>query len=465
MAERPIRELFKEGYSAKSMIERIALARSLLDAVSSARKQDPVDMFVLLREARDIAAAAGDLETSFKACKAMALSFRIGLDHSRDEALNTARKTWTASIDAASRSTLSLLRIADASSARYAFDEALKWIDEARRAAKASRDPGLSVDVHNKSADIMRLKEWHAAAKSAELALSAKEDPKFNQILGIYLCLSGGDWERGLPLLASAEDPTLRKAAGAELSRPSGWESEEQAAEAWLAASMRNPERRRECLGRSRHWFEKALEGASGLGAMKIRRRLAAVSEAENAAIGATGLIRIFDPKTDAVAGEWRLTDLALASPAKVGGVPHRAQLPYAPGEEYDVHLDFEKDRSGGYFGLGLPAAWGQFMLIFDGASCGLHLVDGKPFNANETTARAILKDRTRVLCSVRTTRISVRVDGEMAIDWYVAAGRLSFDEGWRIPNEKALFLGSFGSFSFSRIAVVPIHGRARLLR
>ena len=75
-AEKLIRDVFKDEYARTSAADRLNLARKLLqqgiDTVD-----DPASRFVLFREARDLAAQAGDLETALTAVDEMARFFQV----------------------------------------------------------------------------------------------------------------------------------------------------------------------------------------------------------------------------------------------------------------------------------------------------------------------------------------------------------------------------------------------------
>lgn len=463
-AEDAIRSAFRDEYAKKDMAGRNVLAKRLLES-SSDLKQDSSVRFVLLREARDLAASTGDLTVAFMACDVIARIFDVEPLQPYNEAAVLAKKAWKTSPDAAASGTVSLLAISDKYAIKADFQEAERWMTEAKQAAKATRDAGLVVDVQRKAYDIAQAKKRDDVAKTAELTLSMKDDPVSRSLLGLHLCLSTDDWKRGLPLLASGNDTVLHKIADLEMQDPDEVGKQEELGRMWLIVAEKTQAYKKECLSRARKWLGAALGDLSGIGKARVEQCMADVVNAENAALGATNIIKLFDAKKDSVCGEWRSTGSSIASPGRVDGAPHRAQLPYLPGAEYDLHIDVMRGGDGVYCGIGFPCSSGQVMLILDGASCGLHLIDGKPFNSNETTVTYALKERARVTCSIRALKIIVKVDGRTLIDWPMASARLSLDGGWKVPNEKTIFLASYGTFVFQRVAIVPIYGQGRPCR
>jgi hypothetical protein len=69
-----IEETYKEDYKEKSPVKRQAFAQKLLKE-GKAVTDDPPTRFVLLREARDIAAETGDKTTAFAAIDEIAKTF------------------------------------------------------------------------------------------------------------------------------------------------------------------------------------------------------------------------------------------------------------------------------------------------------------------------------------------------------------------------------------------------------
>ena len=73
-----VKDLFKDDYAKKSPADQSALAKQLVSrGVETA--SDPGAQYVMLREARDLAAAVGDVETAMRAVDELAKVFAISL--------------------------------------------------------------------------------------------------------------------------------------------------------------------------------------------------------------------------------------------------------------------------------------------------------------------------------------------------------------------------------------------------
>ncbi len=75
-AEAEIHDLFKDQYAKKSPADRAALARILLGKASE-NTEESGTRFVLLREARDLAAGGADADTALAAIDQMESDFKI----------------------------------------------------------------------------------------------------------------------------------------------------------------------------------------------------------------------------------------------------------------------------------------------------------------------------------------------------------------------------------------------------
>lgn len=200
----------------------------------------------------------------------------------------------------------------------------------------------------------------------------------------------------------------------------------------------------------------------------------AAAVEAElknvQARLKAINLLSLVNPKGAALAGEWKKDGKTLT-----GDKGGKIQLPYEPGDEYDVELTCR--RTGGSDGiwLALVVDGRQVLVIIDGWPqsgyfSGLDLIDNKNASENVTAVKGELmkadEDNT-IFVSVRVGKIDVTVNGKPAISFKGDTARFSLFDTQTIRNKKALALG-FGpesSFKVSRLTVVPVKGKGTVLK
>lgn len=178
-------------------------------------------------------------------------------------------------------------------------------------------------------------------------------------------------------------------------------------------------------------------------------------------------LLKLIDPEKDAVAGKWVLKDGVLHAPALQFG---RLQVPYSPPEEYDLKAVVERKGGAGSVSLGLVGGGAQLLAILDGGeSSGLELVDRKTFYDNETSHKGkVLQNdrRISITCSVRKARVAVWVDGLKVVDWKADYSRVSIWPSWRVPNRKALFLGTWTSvYQLHALELTPLSRGGEKLR
>jgi hypothetical protein len=77
--EKQIKDIYKDEYQKRAAADRIEFAKKLLKLAQDS-KNDPLTFYVALREARDLAASAGDLETAFAAVDILAWTFAVDAD-------------------------------------------------------------------------------------------------------------------------------------------------------------------------------------------------------------------------------------------------------------------------------------------------------------------------------------------------------------------------------------------------
>lgn len=186
-AEKVIHEVFEGEYAKKSAPERIALAKKLLGQ-GLETKDDPITRYVLYREAREIAAAAGNLEAALQA--------QAELEHSYDGDPASARTALVAGL---------LKAVLAADDSRRLVERCLDWADQALTAGEvenASRWAAQAVQCarHAKSiplvarsdAKVKEVAEIRAVAekltRGRETLSKNAEDPEANLEVGRYLC-------------------------------------------------------------------------------------------------------------------------------------------------------------------------------------------------------------------------------------------------------------------------------------
>ncbi len=190
-------------------------------------------------------------------------------------------------------------------------------------------------------------------------------------------------------------------------------------------------------------------------------------------AAGTLDLLAPVDPKAHGVDGEWKKDGKVLVG--VVGNFQAHVQLPYEPGEEYDLELTGRRVKGVDGVGVGLVAGGRPVLVYIDGLfpdrgyESGFELVDNKPLTTFKGSLLKTDKDFT-ITCSVRTGKIDLLVGGKAAASFKGDFARLSIPPAHRLPNTKALFIllgGSKGacSYQFDRVEVTPVKGKGTILK
>ncbi len=183
---------------------------------------------------------------------------------------------------------------------------------------------------------------------------------------------------------------------------------------------------------------------------------------------GPVDLLRLIDVNRDTIAGDWRIANGVMTTPA---GEWSRIQIPLAPPPDYQIDMLIERrGESGGSGFIGFAAAGQQTMVVLDGWAdtpgiTGLQTVDGKKGNENETTYRGRLlsmhEPRLVRLIVHRvgpsTARVCLFCDSERVFEWEGNADRLGVQPGWQVPNTQRLFLGSQAVMTIHQMVLTPL--------
>lgn len=279
-------ELFRDEYAlAKNAHAKQQLAQRLLEKAEQTR-DDPGSRYVLLQEARRLAADAGAIDVLLRALDALADQFEVDGLALRAESMAEAGKNVSAP-DGRTQLATAALEAAEACMAESRFSEARVLLGTARNLASRLADAELKREIAARFRELDDTEEAFAAAEQARQALQADpNDAQAHLKLGRYLCLARGEWEQGLPHLAQGSDEPLRRLAELEASRPASSEAQVSLADAWYDYSRKQQGVfRTRTQERAVFWYRRALPSASGLAKEKIERRLAELEGSQNVAV------------------------------------------------------------------------------------------------------------------------------------------------------------------------------------
>ncbi len=288
-------ELFEaELTAADTSGEKLALAKKLIEQAHQ-QQVGAADHYVLLDKARDLAAAGGDVKLANQVTAEMAAGYRADVAALRLSSLSMLG-TSVAGADGQRRVAESALAAIDDAVRSDQFDVARQLGKLALAAARKAKDDKLVQRITDRAGEFKSLQATFAAYRSAQEEL--KQHPKnaaANTIAGKYLCFVHGEWEKGLPLLALADDTTLRNLAESELAQPTVGEAQLEVAEGWWDLGEKEDDLRRGNLqSHARTWYEQAAVALTGLAKIKAEKRLASASPASSSTLATAEL-----PTTD----------------------------------------------------------------------------------------------------------------------------------------------------------------------
>jgi hypothetical protein len=237
-AEKKVRATFQNDYANAKPEARRALARKLLDQ-GRAQGGDSALRYVLWREARDLAASAGDSRIALEAVGLLSSEYAVeALDMKLKtlEALNRGARS-PADWKALCEDCLSFIQELLAQELFSSTKPVLKLLASAARNAKDADLAAWYKFLESETKLLEGLfREQQAALKTLE---GNGRDPAANLAVARYLCLLKGELEKALPRLALSKDPVLKGVAEKQVAKPSPAEEQLALADGWWDLSRK----------------------------------------------------------------------------------------------------------------------------------------------------------------------------------------------------------------------------------
>lgn len=270
-----IRRIFQQEYAAASTPEAKRSLAELLVKQALDTSGDPVAYYVLLAEARDLAADAGDSRTFLQALVALSRKFPIDWVTMAAEGLEqAARRSRPPAANAALAR--AALKLVDGALRDDQYPQAQMLATAGRDMARKAADAELLKEAVARLKEVETRQQGYAEYQEAGQRLTVDpHDADARRIQAMYLCFVKGDWEHGLPLLAQSGDPALAALVEAENHPPADAHSAVVLGDMWWDVSKAaEPAVRDGMLARAAHWYRSALPHLRGLTETKVERRL-----------------------------------------------------------------------------------------------------------------------------------------------------------------------------------------------
>jgi hypothetical protein len=228
-AEHFVREHYKTEFAQHDPSDQLALSHKLRDEIDQFR-DDPPTRFVMLREARELAVDAGDLDAAFAAIDEMGRLFQIDPGELKASAMSAmidkSELPPPQLIDKYLHLAETFLSTGDVSMAGKAYALASMLSDQ-------QRDPVTKQRVKEEHIAIMdAVREQKAVLAAINKVKVHPEDAEANLLIGKYACFVRELWPQGLPYLAKGSDAKLKALAEQELGSANA-DTTAAAADAW----------------------------------------------------------------------------------------------------------------------------------------------------------------------------------------------------------------------------------------
>ena len=428
-----IHEVFKEDYAKKGPADRILLAKKLLRQALETN-DDPASCFVLLRESRELASAAGDSETALRAVAETARKYQGDYSGARAGVLTAASKT-AKSPEEFQRLARSCLAWADEALQAEDVDGASRAAALAAQMARGGKDVQLVTRCEAKVRECADAKGIGDRLLKAREALRNGDDPAAHLTVGQYLCFVKEDWKQGLSHLAKGGDESLKSLAVRDLANPPSTAEQIAVGDGWWeVAEKQTGSAKERARRRAAVWYDRALAAAGGLQKLRLEKRLQEAGVDPSPGRNAVDLLKLIDPKRDALVGTWKLDDGGLIADGTSVQAHIKLEIPSELPEEYDLTAVVEKtdrDHVGDFF-MVLSGGGRQFCFsvdAFNGTVGGIFQGDGKnPLESGlRTDGGFFTPGVTRTLqYSIRKDSFTVKADGKEYFAWKDSWSRLS---------------------------------------
>jgi hypothetical protein len=304
-----VAEVFKQDLESADDADALTrLANTLLQQAKDV-KDDAALRYVLLANARDLAAKAGDVTLAFVAADELGKSFDVNPLSQKADALTLAVGA-TASADAARTLADTALPLITEALEADNYDAARALGRVVSEAARKAKNAALVEEAGRRNEEIQSVEKGFARLQTFVNRL--KRDPTdadANAELGKYYGFLKRNWNKALPLLAKGSDKALADLARRDLAAPADAHVRLALADAWWDRAAAEKEPARVALqARAAYWYDRAVGQLAGLYRTKAQKRAEVVFDKLRGNVSAVpagpiGELKKFEGHTDEIKG------------------------------------------------------------------------------------------------------------------------------------------------------------------
>lgn len=281
-AEKVIRDVFKEDYArAKKIPAAKATLAEKLFKEGEKTKDDSTARFTLFREARDLAAAGGDITLALQVVDLMVADFNVNGSTMKGEVFDKVSPITVN--DAKSVAEMGVIAIDEVLEAD-SLDAATRIVKASLTAARKINNAALIGVLQKRAKEIDDLKMIYGKVQAAQKVLeTTPTDDEANLTVGKYVCFVNGAWEKGLPFLVKGSDTKLKALAEKEIAAPTKTADQVEVADGWAEVSTKENLKTQLQL-HALHWYRLALADTTGLTKTRVEKRIGELETAVAAA-------------------------------------------------------------------------------------------------------------------------------------------------------------------------------------
>ena len=228
--------------------------------------EDPIERYVILREARDLAIPVGAVETVIQAIDKLDERFIIDPLDMKASALTKLQATTPP--DAKKSLAEQCLETADQAVDVDRYDLAISLIKSAEYASRSTETQALNTQAKSQLKQIQEAeKEYEKIKPLLQTLKDQPDDPAINLTVGRFLCFGKGDFDSGLPLLVKGSDVALQALAKKDLAQPTAAAAQVEVGDGWydLAKAETAATKKLNMQKRMAHWYQQAQQAKPGL--------------------------------------------------------------------------------------------------------------------------------------------------------------------------------------------------------
>ena len=204
-ALKKIATVLGDEMQTRDRAQRIRVAEKLLTIANE--ESDPVSIYVLLDQARQLGVENGSLKTAWTSIQQLNKRYEIDylktIESDVKDSLGNVQtaKEFAETIDVA-------IEISNLANENKNLDFAIKVIEHARRAARKTKDPQFIAQVESQRQKLLELRKLKEAFEKANAKLKTNsDDDKSRVTVGSYLYFIAEQPEQGLAVLAESDSP------------------------------------------------------------------------------------------------------------------------------------------------------------------------------------------------------------------------------------------------------------------